>query len=63
MHCGENVRFGEFFGSAFLLLALYFLPPLFPFPFFKMGLFACIVSQLSAANQVCDKDRLDEGVP
>lgn len=63
MHCGDNRRFGEFFSSAFLLLALYFLPPLSPFPFFKTGLFICLVSQLSVANRVCDKDRLDEGVP
>ena len=62
MQCGESSRFGVFFSSAFLI-ALYFLPPLFPFPIFKMWLFTCIVSQLTVANQVCDKDRLDEGVP
>lgn len=33
------------------------------FHFLKTGLFTCLVSQLSVANRVCDKDRLDEGVP
>lgn len=47
----------------FLLLAFYFIHPLLPYSFLKIGLSTCTVSQLSIANQVRDKGGLDEGVP
>lgn len=62
MHCGKMLDLGSsavlpFFSLPFISSLLSFL-----FHFLKMG-FLLVSFQLSIANQACDKDRFDEGVP